>query len=266
VEDEIHALMREGTESGEVARSEQEMVRNVFRLDDRQLGSLMVPRSEIVTLDASLPWEENVKRIEEEDHTRFPVLRGGWGDVAGVASARGLLRRLIRGETPNLEGAKLPPPVFVPESLTGLELLKNFRETGTQMAFVIDEYGEVLGMVTLRDVMEAITGEFTPRNVEESWAIKRDDGSWLLDGLIPIPELKDRLSLRNVPEEEKGGYHTLSGMMMLLLGKLPQTTDKADWDGWRFEVVDIDGKRVDKVMASPLEESGASDPEMGKRG
>jgi len=266
VEDEIHALMREGTESGEVARSEQEMVRNVFRLDDRQLGSLMVPRSEIVTLDASRPWEENVKRIEEEDHTRFPVLRGGWHDVAGVASARGMLRRLIRGEKPDLEHVKLPPPVFVPESLTGLELLKNFRETGTQMAFVIDEYGEVLGMVTLRDVMEAITGEFTPRNVEESWAIRRDDGSWLLDGLIPIPELKDRLSLRNVPEEEKGGYHTLSGMMMLLLGKLPQTTDKADWDGWRFEVVDIDGKRVDKVMASPLEESGASDPEMGKRG
>jgi putative hemolysin len=265
VEDEIHALMLEGAQSGMVEHDEQQMVRNVFRLDDRQLGSLMVPRSAIVALDANLSWEENVKRIEEEDHTRFPVLRGGWQEVAGVASARGLLRALLRGQKPDLNNARLPAPVFVPESLTGLELLQNFRATGTQMAFVIDEYGEVLGMVTLRDVMEAITGEFKPRTVEESWAIKRDDGSWLLDGLIPVPELKDRLSLRAVPEEEKGGYHTLSGMMMLLLGRLPQTTDKAEWDGWRFEVVDIDGKRVDKVMATPLEESGASDDQMGKR-
>jgi putative hemolysin len=264
VEDEIRALMREGTASGEVEQSEHDMVRNVFRLDDRQLGSLMVPRSDIVSLDASIPWRENVARIEDGEHTRFPVLRGGWGDVVGVASARSLLRKTLRGETPDL-AAGLAAPVFVPESLTGLELLKNFRETGAQMAFVIDEYGEVLGMVTLRDVMEAITGEFTPRNVEESWAIRREDGSWLLDGLIPVPELKDRLALRSVPEEEKGGYHTLSGMMMLLLGRLPQTTDCASWDGWKFEVVDIDGKRVDKVLASPLEEDGASDPEMGRR-
>ena len=119
-----------------------------------------------------------------------------------------------------------------------------------QLAFVVDEYGEVLGMVTLKDVMEAITGEFKPRNVEDSWAIKRDDGSWLLDGLIPIPELKDRLSLKAVPEEARERYHTLSGLMMLLLGRLPQTADSVVWEGWKLEVVDIDGKRIDKVLAS----------------
>ena len=264
-EEEIRAVMREGSESGAIEHSEHAMVRNLFRLDDRLLGSLMVPRADIVTLDANRPWQENIARVEAGDHTRFPVLRGGWHDVAGVTTARILLRKALKGQSPDLS-TDLQPPVFVPESLTGLELLENFRASGTQMAFVIDEYGEVLGMVTLSDVMQAITGEFTPRNVEESWAIRREDGSWLLDGLIPVPELKDRLDLRNVPEEEKDRYHTLSGMLMLLLGRLPQTTDHVTWEGWRFEVVDIDGKRVDKVLATQMDESGAGDSEMGFRG
>jgi putative hemolysin len=251
VEEEIHALMREGSESGAIDSNEHRMVRNVFRLDDRQLGSLMVPRSEIVTLDADVSWLQNVERIEEGDHTRFPVLRGGWHEVVGVVSARTLLRKLLKGETPELNSG-VGAPVFVPESLSGLELLQNFRASGTQMAFVIDEYGEVLGMVTLRDVMEAITGEFKPRKAEDAWAIQREDGSWLLDGLIPIPELKDRLALHAVPEEDKGAYHTLSGMMMLLLGRLPRTTDKVRWEDWSLEVVDIDGKRVDKVLATEI--------------
>jgi putative hemolysin len=264
-EEEIHAVMREGSDSGVIEQSERVMARNLFRLDDRLLGSLMVPRSDIISLDANLSWKENLQRVEDGEHTRFPVLRGGWHDVAGITTARILLRKALKGQAPDLS-TDLQPPVFVPESLTGLELLENFRASGTQMAFVIDEYGEVLGMVTLSDVVQAITGEFTPRNVEESWAIRRDDGSWLLDGLIPVPELKDRLNLRSVPEEEKDRYHTLSGMLMLLLGRLPQTTDHVTWEGWRFEVVDIDGKRVDKVLATQEEESGASDTEMGFRG
>ena len=264
-EEEIQALMLEGSDAGVIEHSEHAMARNLFRLDDRLLGSLMVPRADIITLDVAQSWQENLRRVETGDHTRFPVLRGGWHEVLGVVTSRMLLRKALKGETPELSSG-LQPPVFVPESLTGLELLENFRASGVQMAFVIDEYGEVLGMVTLRDVMEAITGEFTPRNTEEAWAIRREDGSWLLDGLIPVPELKDRLSLRGVPEEEKERYHTLSGMLMLLLGRLPQTTDRVNWEGWQFEVVDIDGKRVDKVLATPLEESGASDSEMGQRG
>ncbi|MGZ5652092.1 MAG: transporter associated domain-containing protein, partial [Usitatibacter sp.] len=130
--------------------------------------------------------------------------------------------------------------------------LENFRKSGSMLAFVVDEYGEVLGMVTLRDLMEVITGEFTPRNVEDAWAIRREDGSWLLDGLIPIDELKDRLELKSVPEEDKGRYHTLAGMLMLLLGRVPRAADHVQWEHWRLEVVDMDGKRIDKVLASHL--------------
>ncbi|MBL8526017.1 MAG: HlyC/CorC family transporter [Betaproteobacteria bacterium] len=253
-QEEIHAMLSEGTDSGAIEHHEHTMVRNVFRLDDRQLGSLMVPRADIVALDANAPWEENQRRIEEGDHTRFPVVASGMHEILGVVTARILLGKKLRGETPDLRTG-LQPPVFVPESLTGMELLENFRSSGVQLAFVVDEYGEVLGMVTLKDVMEAITGEFKPRNVEDSWAIQREDGSWLLDGLIPIPELKDRLSLKSVPEEDRERYHTLSGLMMLLLGRLPQTADSITWENWKLEVVDIDGKRIDKVLATKMNET-----------
>jgi putative hemolysin len=120
------------------------------------------------------------------------------------------------------------------------------------MVFVVYEYGDVLGLVTLQDVLEAVTGEFVPRNPEDAWAVQREDGSWLIDGLIPIPELKGRLGLRAVPEEERGRYHTLAGMLLLLLGRLPHTGDAAKWEGWRLEIADMDGKRIDKVLASRL--------------
>ncbi|CAG2134925.1 hypothetical protein LMG31506_01462 [Cupriavidus yeoncheonensis] len=254
-EEEIHALLVEGSEAGVIEHHEHTMVRNVFRLDDRQLASLMVPRGDVVYLDVEVPLEENLKRIEESDHSRFPVVRGGMHDIVGVLSARQLLARRLRGEEADLMAA-VQPAVFVPESVTGMELLENFRGSGGQIAFVIDEYGEVLGLVTLQDLIEAITGEFKPDSVDEEWAIQREDGSWLLDGLIPIPELKDRIGLRQVPEEEKERYHTLSGMLLLLLGRLPQTTDSVQWQDWRFEIMDMDGKRIDKVLATrvPLSE------------
>ena len=248
-EEEIHALLVEGSESGAIEEEEHDMVRNVFRLDDRQIGSLMVPRRDVVFLDANLPWQENVSRIEASGHTRYPVVRGSLRDIVGVISARTLLKRALHGQAADW-ASDLQPPVFVPETLTGMELLQNFRTSGVQLAFVVDEYGEVLGIVTLRDVFEAITGEFLSAGAEEQWAVRRDDGSWLLDGLIPVPELKDRLELRELPEEER--YNTLSGLVTVLLGRLPQTGDKMDWDGWRFEIVDMDGKRIDKVLASAL--------------
>ena len=209
----------------------------------------MVPRSEVVYLDVEEPLGENLNRIEASEHSRFPVIRGSWEEVLGVASARQFLTQTLHGEKPNLT-ERLQPAVFVPESLTGMELLENFKNSGAHLAFVVDEYGEVQGAVTLQDVMEAITGEFTPRRPEEAWAVKREDGSWLLDGLIPVPELKDRLGLKGVPEEEKGRYNTLSGMVMLLAGRLPQTSDRCEWEGWVFEIVDMDGKRIDKVLAT----------------
>lgn len=250
-EEEIHALLVEGSEAGVIEQHEHTMVRNVFRLDDRQLASLMVPRGDVVYLDVESPLEENLRRIEESDHSRFPVVRGGMHDIIGVVSARQLLARRLRGEQADLL-AVLTPAVFVPESVTGMELLENFRGSGGQIAFVIDEYGEVLGLVTLQDLIEAITGEFKADAAGEEWAVQREDGSWLLDGLIPIPELKDRIGLRQVPEEEKERYHTLSGMLLLLLGRLPQIADTVQWGDWRFEIVDMDGKRIDKVLAARL--------------
>ncbi|WP_354687364.1 hemolysin family protein [Cupriavidus necator] len=250
-EEEIHALLVEGSEAGVIEQHEHTMVRNVFRLDDRQIASLMVPRGDVIYLDVEAPLDDNLRRIEESDHSRFPVVRGGMHDIIGVVSARQLLARRLRGEEADLIEV-LQPAVFVPESVTGMELLENFRASGGQIAFVIDEYGEVLGLVTLQDVIEAITGEFKAESAGEEWAVQREDGSWLLDGLIPIPELKDRIGLRQVPEEEKERYHTLSGMLLLLLGRLPQIADTVHWGDWRFEIVDMDGKRIDKVLASRL--------------
>ena len=251
-EEDIHMLLSEGSDAGVIEQQEHQMVRNVFRLDDRQIASLMVPRSDVVFLDVDKPLEENLTQVEAHRYSRFPVVRGNWEEVLGIVSTSAILNQVLRGEQPNLTQS-LKPAVFVPESLTGMELLENFKDSGGQMVFVIDEYGEIQGIVTLHDMMEAITGEFKPQHQDDAWAVQRDDGSWLLDGLIPVPELKDRLGLRSVPEEDKGRYHTLSGMLMLLLGRLPQTADHCDWEGWRLEIMDMDGTRIDKVLATALD-------------
>ncbi len=250
-EEEIHAMLDEGSEAGVIEENQHAMVRNVFRLDDRQLGSLMIPRSDVVYLDIDLPNEENLQLLIESERSRFPVCEGGLDKVLGVVHAKQVLAYVAKGQGLDLT-ANLQPCVFVPETLTGMELLEQFRANNMQMAFVIDEYGEIEGIVTLQDLLEAVTGEFTPRNADDAWAVQRDDGSWLLDGAIPIPEMKDRLEIKTTPEEDKGRYHTLSGMVMLLLGRVPNTGDQADWDNWRFEVVDMDQKRVDKVLATPI--------------
>lgn len=257
-EEEIHALLEEGSDAGVIEENERQMVRNVFRLDDRQITSLMVPRGDIISLDLEEPLAENLQRIQESEHSRFPVCRGGFEEVVGIVNAKVLLAQTLRGETPDFKN-DLQPAVFVPESLTGMELLEHFKSSGVQMAFVIDEYGEIQGLITLQDLIEAIAGEFKPDDHEDAWAIQRQDGSWLLDGIIPIPELKDTLGLEAVPEEDKGRYNTLSGMLMLLMGRIPSAGEAVDWENWRFEVVDMDGKRIDKVLATALDNTGAPD-------
>ncbi|HWR80713.1 MAG TPA: hemolysin family protein [Pseudomonas sp.] len=261
-EEEIHAMLEEGSESGVIEQHQHEMVRNVFRLDDRQLGSLMIPRSDLVYIDMQRAPEENIKLMIESEHSRFPVCDGGLDNLLGVIHTKQAFACLARGENPDFS-QQVHPCVYVPETLTGMELLEQFRASSMHMAFVIDEYGALEGIVTLQDVLEAVTGEFTPNNAEDSWAVQRHDGSWLLDGAIPIPEMKDRLTLKTTPEEDKGRYHTVAGMFMLLLGRVPNTSDRVLWDGWMFEVVDMDGKRIDKVLATPVDVSveGFSDIE-----
>ena len=250
-EEEIAASLEEGLDAGVIEAQEHQMVRNVFRLDDRQVGSMMIPRAEIVWLDVAATAEDVLKVVGDDEHSRYPVCRGGLDDVLGVISAQSLLQQVMRHQPLSLTD-KLEPPVFVPETLSGMELLEQFRASSAQVVFVVDEYGEVQGIITVRDVLEAITGEFSTPTADDAWAVQREDGSWLFDGLIPVPELKDRLEFKELPEEDRGRYNTLAGMIMLLLGRLPHTTDSVEWDGWRFEVVDLDGKRVDKVLASRL--------------
>jgi len=184
-------------------------------------------------------------------YSRYPVCRGDLSEVLGVVTAQALLARALAGESFNLTDS-LEAPVFVPETLSGMELLENFRASDAPLVFVVDEYGEVQGVIALRDLLEAIAGEFNAPSDGEAWAVQRADGSWLIDGLIPVPELKDRLELKVLPEEERGRYNTLAGMIMLLLGHLPRTADAVEWEDWRFEVVDLDGKRVDKVLVTRL--------------
>jgi putative hemolysin len=261
IEEEIHALLQEGSESGVIEQQERDMVRNVLRLDDRPINSLMVPRADIVYLDTTLPLEENLRRVTESAHSRFPVCRGGFDDVLGIISAKHLLKQTLKGGQADLT-AHLMPVVYVPESLTGMDLLENFRASDAHMVLVIDEYGDINGLVTPQNVLEALAGEFKPPSLEEAWAVQREDGSWLLDGMIPIPELMDRLGLKNVPEENKGRFHTLSGLVMWLSGRLPQTGDVLTWGNWRLEVVDLDGKRIDKVLATPIPAAEAPEPDI----
>jgi putative hemolysin len=250
-EEEIHALLAEGSDAGVIEQTEHAMVRNVFRLDDRQISSLMIPRADIVWLDVADPLPVNLAKVADTAHSRFPVCRDGIDEVLGFVHTKQLLAQSLRGAPIDLTQG-LHEMLYVPETLTGMELLENFRSSNTQIALVIDEYGEVQGLITLQDLMEAITGEFATGDDADSWAHQREDGSWLLDGLIPIPELKDRLGLRSLPEEERERYQALSGMLMLMLGRMPQTGDTVTWENWRFEVVDMDGKRVDKVLATQI--------------
>jgi putative hemolysin len=250
-EEEIAASLEEGVDAGVIEAQEHQMVRNVFRLDDRQIGSMMIPRAEIVWLDVADPLETLLQCIADSGHTRFPVCRGSLDDVQGVLRLASLLQPLAKGDTLVLSD-HMVAPVFVPETLSGMELLEQFRASRTDLVFVVDEYGAVQGVITERDLLEAITGEFGAPSDDDAWAVQRADGSWLMDGLIPVPELKDRLEIRELPEEDRGRYNTLAGMIMLLLGRLPNTTDTVEWEGWRFEVVDLDGKRVDKVLVEHL--------------
>jgi putative hemolysin len=255
--EEIAASLEEGLDAGVIEEAEHQMVRNVFRLDDRQVGSMMIPRTEIAWLDADSDAAEVLAVLQEHGYSRYPVCRGDLSDVVGVVSAQRLLQRALAGEPLNLTDS-LDAPVFVPETLSGMELLENFRASDAPLVFVVDEYGEVQGVIAVRDLLEAIAGEFNAPSDGEAWAVQRADGSWLMEGLIPVPELKDRLELKELPEEDRGRYNTLAGMIMLLLGRLPRTADAVEWEDWRFEVVDLDGKRVDKVLVTPL--TGSSRP------
>ncbi|WP_421211939.1 hemolysin family protein [Aeromonas enteropelogenes] len=250
-EEEIHAMLVEGSEAGVIEDHEHTMLRNVFRLDERSLSSLMVPRSDIRYLDLSLPLETNLQRLVEERHSYFPVCDGNLSELVGIIDVNKVLYAYIKGEPIDL-AALTQEGSLLPETLNGVELLNHFRTHSEQIALVVDEYGELQGLVTQQDLMEALAGDFQQEDGDDNWTFQRADGSWLLDGLIPLPELKDCLELVRLPEEEKHHYHTLGGLIMLLLGRVPQTGDLVTLEQWQLEIVDMDGLRIDKVLAMPL--------------
>jgi putative hemolysin len=255
-EEEIAASLEEGVDAGLIEEHEHQMVQNVFLLDDRLLTSLMLPRSEIEWLEASDTVAEAMAKAGASGHSWYPVCRGGLDDVVGVINVAGLLA--LRGEGAlQRVGAHAQPAVFVPETLTGMELLEQFRARSTRIVFVVDEYGVVQGLMTPMDMLEAITGELQPGAQVDAWATERDDGSWLIDGVMPVSEMKARLDIKELPDEDRGRYNTVAGLLQSVSGRLLMTGDKVQCAGWSFEVVDLDGKRIDKVLASLIAETSA---------
>lgn len=252
-EEEIHSMIDEGGESGVLDAQEHTMVRNVFRLDDRAVASLMIPRSEVEFIDLQDSREVNMEKILKSPYSRLPVCDGGLDEVRGIVTTRQLLKQMVQTGKPNFKAQdQYEPLVFVPESLTGMELLENFRQNAASLAFVVDEYGAILGLVTPHDVLEAIAGEFTPNTPEDAQVIKKGENSFEVDGLLPIPELKDLLDIDEVPEEDEDHYTTVGGMVMFLLERIPRKGDKVKWDGWEFYVLEMDGRRLDRILITKL--------------
>ena len=254
-EEEITASLEEGVDAGVIEQHEHQMVQNVFQLDERPLTSLMVPRTDVEWLDASMTVAQGLQRAStggsKGAHSWYPVCRGSLDDVVGVISVARLLELGV--DTPGSIEPYATPASFVPETLSGMELLEQFRARAGRFVFVVDEYGVVQGLLTPRDLLEAITGELLQTSSpEETWATPRGDGSWLLDGLMPISELKARLDLTDLPHADKGRYNTVAGLVLVLAGRLPRTGERFEGVQWSFEVVDMDGRRIDKVLAKPL--------------
>jgi len=262
-EEEIVASLAEGVSAGVIERQEQQMVRNVFHLDDRPLTSMMLPRDDIAWFDADWSVAECLRRAGGGDaHSWYPVCRGSLDDVVGIVPLARLLALGVDHAGP--VGALAQPAQFLPETLSGMELLEMFRARASRMVFVVDEYGVVQGMVTPHDLLEAITGELKPDQPADAWATPQADGSWRLDGLMPVSELKARLDIAELPDEDRGLYNTVAGLLMAVSGRLPAVGDTVGCAGWRFEVLSLEGRRIDRVQARRDEGgAGAGDEEEG---
>lgn len=260
-EEEIKILMQQATQAGTFHQAEREMVEGVFRLGDKRVGALMTPRKEIVFLDIDESPEETHQRITTSIYSRFPVIHGSIDNILGVVQAKDLLDRCIAGHAIDLK-AVLQQPLFIPESMPALKALEQFKKMRKHIALIVDEYGGVQGLVTIHNILEAIVGDIpvTEKEADEQ-IIKRDDGSLLVDGMLATDRVKELLNIESLPEEEQGHYHTLAGFILNHLGQLPTTGDKFEWNGWRFEVIDMDGHRVDKVLIAPAR-SGSQKPVM----
>jgi putative hemolysin len=247
-QEDIEVMLEQGTQEGIFQVAEQQMVAGVFRLADWDVGNLITPRTEIVWLDLDDALDENCRKIVESVHARFPVARGSLDNVLGIVQTKDLLVARLTGQTLDLEQLMIEP-IVVPERMPALEVVELFKESPLKLALVIDEYGGLQGLVTINDILGAIVGEnMMSSHIEEDEIITREDGSWLIDGMLSVDELKEFLNLDELPDEKLADYQTLGGFMMTMLGRIPAPADHFSWDNFIFEVVDMDGFRVDKVL------------------
>ena len=251
-EEEVGVLLEQGARAGVFDPAERDLVGGVFGLADAPVAALMTPRPDVVWLDLDDPPEAHRRAMAGSVFSRFPVARGDLDRVVGVVRAKDLLADALEGRVPAV-GDLLRPALAVPEGLPALRLLERFREAGEHLALVVDEYGGTAGLVTLQDVLEAIAGDLpSAGEPDDPAAVRRGDGSWLLDGALPADRLRELLGGEPLPPREAGDYRTLGGFVLVRLGTIPAVGEHFAWGGWRFEVADMDGHRVDKVLAAPL--------------
>ena len=252
-QEEIAASLVEGVDAGLIEEHEHRMVRNVFKLDERVLSSIMVPRNEVVWLDAHTTVAQALHKLSAGDmraHSWYPVCKDSLDEVVGIVGISQLLLPQHAAQT--LEDVA-EPAIFVPETISGMELLEQFRGHAHRLVFVVDEYGEVQGILTPHDLLEAITGELHAHTAQEAWGTRQENGSWLFDGMIPVNELKNKLDMEeSLPEEENNHYNTLAGLLMFVSGELPFVGQETHCAGWRFVIQTLDGKRAEWVQASRL--------------
>jgi putative hemolysin len=244
-------MLREGAAAGEFHIGETEIVQAALRLGDRRVGAVMTPRTQVEWIDLTDPEPEQRAKLLASPYSRFPVCEGGPQNVVGIVQVKDAAAAVLAGEPFNLR-AVVRKPVFVPDTVTALRALEMFKKSGEPMAFVVDEYGDFEGIVTLNDILQALVGDIAaPGEETDPAVVKRDDGSWLLDGMVGLDQLRDITGLAAVPQEEEADFHTLGGFMMSRINRVPTVGDKFTVDGWRFEVVDMDGRRVDRVLVVP---------------
>jgi putative hemolysin len=250
--EEIKVLLEQSATEGVLEPGEREMMTNVLNLDERHVAGVLTPRSEVVFLDVRDSPDVNRGKLGREPHDILPLCEGGLEHVLGFVRIRAVLAQVLAGERVDLS-ALAEPALFVPETMTLMRLLEEFKRRNLAAALVVDEFGEVQGIASLTDVVTSIVGDLPVAGGEEPAIVKRDDGSWLLDGAIDLDTLVRTLDDRSLITEENGQhYHTLGGLVMASLGRIPRIGDVFERGRYRFEVVDMDGNRVDRVLAAPL--------------
>jgi putative hemolysin len=253
-EEEVRLMLAQATAQGIFEPMEEEMVDQVFRLADRKVGALLIPRTEIAWLDINASPDSLREEVIDSGHSRYPVAEGELDKILGVVMAKDLLAQSLSGQPFNLQSI-LRPALFVPESTPALKVVERFKQTASQLAIVIDEYGGVEGLVTSGDIMSSIVGDIPEPDEEyESGAIQREDGTWLIDGMYSIEEFQELFDIDTMPEANEGYYQTVGGFVMASLGQVPEPGNHFHWGGLRLEVVDMDGRRVDKVLVTRLPE------------